>query len=131
MAILWPGTLPQLPLHDGYSKEEQSGVVRDEDTGAFVNVRRRFTATSQYHSYNMIFTKDQLETFIDFFENTIGFGSLKFDINNPLDVGGVMTCRFVVGDDVPFNVNYDDNTLDYLVNFSLEELPGTIIISPP
>ena len=126
MAILWPGTLPQLPLHDGYSKREQSGLIRDEETNAYIGVRRRFTATSKYHDYSMVLTKSQLEIFIDFFENIIGYGSLKFDIRNPVDFGGTMTCRILIGDDSPYTVNYDENTLDYLINFILEELPGTV-----
>lgn len=129
MAIpAWPVSLPSLPLHDGYNKDEQSGVIRDDYGNGFVNVRRRFTATSKYHTMNMLFNKAEFQAFETFFKDEIGMGSLAFTFRNPLDDGGVMRCRWF---SEAYDVSFDGDTLEYYVSFTLEELPGTQIVINP
>lgn len=123
--INWPTTLPPLPLSDSYSGTSQSGVVSDGDYNGKKNRRRRFTATSKYHSVKMVMTKVQYLIFLDFFNISIGRGALPFTFVNPIFQLGNINCR-IQAKDPPYTVEYDGDTLDYLVSFIIEELPGTI-----
>ena len=127
MAIQWPTTLPELPLHSAYSRIRQSGVLRDDGNTGFINVRRRFTAVSKAHTISTVMNKAQLAIFFSFFENDIGAGTLSFSYVNPMYPDGNMTVRMMTSSP-PYDVSWDADTLDYMVNFTLEELPGTITV---
>lgn len=125
MAETWPESLPDLPQHSSYNMNRQSGVIRDSDHNGFVERRRRFTATSQYHNVDVIMTRTELLIFLDFFNLSVAHGTKTFTYTNPMYQLGDITCRFV-NQDSPYTINYDADTLDYVVSFALEELPGTI-----
>lgn len=127
MAIDWPITLPELPLHDGYSAQQQSGVIKDDRYSGKINRRRRFTATSKFHNVDVVLTKTEYLIFLNFFNISIAGGAIPFVYKNPIFQNGSITCR-IQNSDNPYTVTYDGTTLDYRVSFVLEELPGTVVI---
>ena len=122
---IWPLNLPALPIHEDYSGSRQSGVIRDDSYNGKVNSRRRFTATSKYHNVTMVVSKTEYLVFLNFFENSIGHGTLTFEYTNPIFQNGDIVCR-IKNDDPPYSIAYQGSTLDYVIQFVLEELPGTI-----
>lgn len=130
MAIsTWPSTLPPLPLHSGYDNTRQSGIVRDDNYTGIIHARRRFTAVSIYHKISVAMTKAQFLVFRDFFDFTIVSGTLPFYYVNPILQLGSIKARIKTDTD-PYSVKYDTSTLDYMVTFVLEELPGTVKVLP-
>lgn len=120
---IWPLQLPELPLHDGFSQKEQSGVVRDQNAdNGIINVRRRFTAVTKTDSVNFVFNKTELIIFEAFYVDQ-GFGTLPFTIKNPLNVLESIKVRFT---SQPYTIEYDNDTLDYSVSFNVEQLPQVI-----
>lgn len=122
----WPTSLPELPLHSGYNRTRQSGLIRDDNYNGLVNVRRRFTAITKYHTISVVMTKTQYLAFINFYDFTIGGGTLAFSYVNPIYQLGNIKVR-IKADDPPYTVKFDTSTLDYYITFTLEELPGTVI----
>lgn len=121
-ANTWPTQLPQIPLHSGFNQSEQSGVIKDSGDSGAVSVRRRFTAVSTYNSYGMILDKTQLVIFEAFFADQ-GFGALPFLIEAPIYTPNVIYMRWVL-DGNPYDISYDNRSLEYSVSFGLMELPG-------
>lgn len=89
----WPASLPQDPSLDGYSSEDQSGMLRSEMDSGPPKQRRRFTATTENISLSWLMTKTQLSTFNSFYKTTLLEGSLAFDITHPVN-GWTVSARF-------------------------------------
>lgn len=117
----WPTQLPPLPLHNSFSQSEQSGLIRDSGDTGKISIRRRFTATTVFNQVSMILDKEQLLIFEAFFADQ-GFGAIPFNIEAPLYQNGSVRVRWGVGD--TYTIEYQNDSLDYLVRFSFDELPG-------
>ena len=120
---VWPTQLPPLPLHDGFSQKEQSGVVKDTRESGIIDVRRRFTAVSTLNSVSFVFNKTELIIFEAFFADQ-GFGTKPFTITAPLYNNETIKVRFDLSGSNPYSIGFDADTLDYFVTFSFIELPG-------
>lgn len=80
---VWPETLPQSPLNDGYSETMGNSVLRsDMDTGV-AKTRRRTSASVRTMSARYILTADQAAALTVFFDVTVAGGSLPFTFPHP------------------------------------------------
>lgn len=89
----WPSALPDKPLQRGYSRTQQSQVIRTEMSAGPAFVRRRFTAASDLFSMQFVLDTAERQTFWDFFNNTLAGGSLAFDWTDPV-TGTAASFRF-------------------------------------
>lgn len=84
MAV-WPVTLPQYPLLDGFSYQPPNLLVASEsDTGPPM-VRRRTTAGHAKVQASWMMTNAQFIIFRAFYETELAGGALPFDMPHPLD----------------------------------------------
>ncbi len=93
MADLWPTTLPQEPLVEGFSGTPQNTLIRTSMDAGPEKTRRRFTAASEYYTVSWVMTGAQFTTFRDFFTDTIAGGSEEFEMNHPI-TGETALVRF-------------------------------------
>ncbi len=93
MADLWPTTLPQEPLVEGFSGTPQNTLIRTSMDAGPEKTRRRFTAASEYYTVSWIMTDAQFTTFRGFFNDTIAGGSEEFEMNHPV-TGETVLVRF-------------------------------------
>jgi len=92
MAV-YPATLPQDPLLEGFSDTRQSSVLRSAmDIGA-PKRRQRYTAALRSLRWPTILNGTQRATFDTFFITTISNGSVSFTIPDPVD-GATITVLF-------------------------------------
>jgi len=80
----WPSSLPQKQFTNIVHQPSADVLETDMDEGP--NKKRPLTtAITEDVSIPMIFTGDQYETFLDWWKNTLGQGSLRFDWESPID----------------------------------------------
>lgn len=91
---VWPVSLPQSPLVEGYSGEEQSAVLRTEMDAGEAKSRRRFSATPDKLNCSFSLTEAQFTTFKTFFNGSLLRGSLPFDWLHP-ESGAAVSCRLI------------------------------------
>lgn len=80
---VWPQSLPQVLLLDGYQEEPPNLVMRTEMDAGPAKVRRRFTAGERPIIGALHLTKAQVQTLDDFYLITLQGGSVKFDWSHP------------------------------------------------
>lgn len=81
---VWPPSLPQAPLIDGYSDTLPKTTVRTQMDAGPAKARSRFTAGVEPVKYTLPhLTNDQKETLKGFFNNTLSGGALSFDWIDP------------------------------------------------
>jgi hypothetical protein len=84
MAAIWPATLPEYVLQDGYQEAlNQQSIESQPDTGS-PKVRRRYTKEVHKFDVSIQMTQAQKATFETFYYTTLNGGSLTFDWVNPL-----------------------------------------------
>lgn len=78
MAV-WPSSLPQTPLADGFAEAVVPNVVRSENDVGPTNARRRYTAAVRQFQMRLLLTSAQVVTLDTFYETTLVSGVLPFD----------------------------------------------------
>jgi len=121
MAIpIWPTSLPQKPLFDGYREAIPNNVLRSESDAGFSKTRRK-GATPPFRievSFNL--TGAQRTTLYNFVSNTLLDGTLRFELAHFVD-GNAVEMRIVgSGDDL---VSITPYGLEWLASMKLEVLP--------
>lgn len=96
---LWPASLPQQVLVDGYKRSFGVGVVRTPMEIGPAKQRQRFTAVPQPFSAMTEVDRTQLATFQAFWRDTLGQGALPFDWVDPETLAPI-TFQFI-GDQPP------------------------------
>jgi len=125
MAIAaWPSSLPEFPLHDGYNRATKSNVVSDPDGKNYIETRRRTSLKVYDHTISYSMTKTQVYTFISFYDGTLGHGLLPYTITNPITQTGTIKVRIKSKNSNAYEIVYDEDTNDYFISFTLEELPS-------
>lgn len=76
---IWPTSLPQEPLREGYTETGPDALLRTEMESGPPIVRRRFTAATQGRQVVYRMSDAQWATFKTFFDTTISGGALRFD----------------------------------------------------
>lgn len=80
---VWPATLPQYPLQEGFKETAPNTVTRTEMDAGPAKLRRRFTAAPRPFTLNLDLTETQAETLDAFYLTTLEGGSLSFDWLHP------------------------------------------------
>jgi len=91
---VWPATLPQEPLAQGFNERAPDTVIRSAMEAGPPKVRRRFTAGIRLIDCQVRLTPAQVETLDSFFDSTIAGGALSFDWKHPR-TGAAVTYRLV------------------------------------
>lgn len=83
MAVLWPPTIPQMPLIDSYEEVAPNIILRSSvETGA-PKVRRRYTAAATQITCRYSLTRAELAIFDDFFFGPAAGGAVQVDWPHP------------------------------------------------
>lgn len=102
MTALWPNSLPQSPLVDGYSEIiKRPKVSFSPDVGPPIQ-RRKGTVKLSSISINMVMTSAQVEQFEAFHDDTLSGGALPFLFSHPRTENQITA--WIPGDE-PFQVN--------------------------
>lgn len=119
-SIDWPFTLPQEYQQSGFSVTPQGVLLRTKMDSGPPKVRRNYTGGISDLSGNMVMTNDQLNTFIDFFENDLGYGVNIFNLPNPINLEKLVEVRFKISlGQTPYSaVPYEDST-EWIVTINL------------
>lgn len=83
MADVWPASLPQKLLVEGYSEGLADGRLISQMDAGPAKVRRRSSAMPRPLQGSMIMTSAQLATMRTFVNTTLIGGSLPFDFPDP------------------------------------------------
>ncbi|AHX01185.1 hypothetical protein M316_0120 [Nitrincola phage 1M3-16] len=85
MIAIWPETLPQSPLIEGYSRSPvESRLISTVDAGAR-KIRNRFLAVPENTTEIFMMDAQQLAAFRVFFEDEIKRGAERFIKKDPSD----------------------------------------------
>jgi len=79
---IWPTSLPQSPLIEGYSNIPQDSVMRSPMDG-YTKQRNKYTAVMSDVTESYLMSQVQYAVFKDFFRSTLKNGSTDFIKNNP------------------------------------------------
>lgn len=81
--ILWPESLPSIPLLEGYAEEPEDLAIRQKpDIGAPLT-RSRATKYGTTFKFSLALTSDQVDTLQDFYWTTLVSGVLPFEWEHP------------------------------------------------
>lgn len=83
----WPATLPDRPLVNGSSIEDESNEVAAPADVGIGQSRSRYTAEGQFVTFTWRMSDDQYEDFRDWYHDRstgIAGGSLAFDMDDPV-----------------------------------------------
>ena len=95
MVSVWPETLPQKLLVDGYSQSAANTLLRSEMETGPAKQRRRFSAGVVPLSGKLILDWDELDILREFYDTTLVGGSLRFIWKDPIDqLSGNAQMRF-------------------------------------
>ncbi len=81
--ITWPAELPELIILNGLVAKKNSNVIRTSMDAGPQKTRRRYTVQTKNFDGYIVITESQREVLEDWFDNTIGSGSLRFKMKNP------------------------------------------------
>lgn len=80
---VWPSALPRQPLLDAL-EESFPSLISNVTTGNKSMIVRKMASRSQTKlSVSFNFTKEQMQTFEDFFNQTLDGGSVRFTFKHP------------------------------------------------
>jgi hypothetical protein len=80
---VWPGSLPQRVLTNGYVERAPKSVTRTQMDAGIAKTRRRFTAAPSLVDVQFRMTSAQVDTLLAFHDVTLGGGALPFDWLHP------------------------------------------------
>lgn len=113
----WPSSLPQAPQGKGYGEQPAVNVVMTQMDVGPPKRRQRATAALRMFNATYLMSDAQVEVFDDFYENTIAFGALPFDMVNART--GALETYFIKGEP---NIVYADAG-SWNVSITLERQP--------
>jgi hypothetical protein len=81
-SITWPGSLPCIRA-SGFNSQYQDPVIRTEMDAGPVKQRLRYTAAPKKFTGSIVVDETEREIFEAWFTGTLGFGTLRFVMQNP------------------------------------------------
>lgn len=78
MSASWPGTLPQVPLREGYSDKRADNIIETAMETGPAKRRLRGTVAPRIITLQIRLTAAQVLQFNTFYDTTTAFGSLSF-----------------------------------------------------
>jgi hypothetical protein len=119
--VTWPVDLPQALQVQGYQRKPQAAKVRTAMDSGPAKQRRRFTAKVRTVTGMITLTRAQLAIFWEFYDETLGDGTLRFNWVDPI-TGDPVEMRF--GEDEPTEAPANGNEPEYMtVSLPLEIMP--------
>jgi hypothetical protein len=119
--LLWPTTLPQAVDQSGYGEQPPDITVRTPMDSGPPKVRITDDGNSRLIQVSLSpVTADQVETFDEFFYDTLAGGALEFDWVHPR-TGNAATCMILGNDQRPRYTPIGG--LLWSISFTLEILP--------
>lgn len=82
--MLWPETLPQDVLVQGYQATLPDGAVRTSMDSGPEFARQRFTAAPEPFSATIRVDKEEYRTLVAFYVNDTAHGTIPFDWHHPI-----------------------------------------------
>jgi hypothetical protein len=89
----WPGTVPIAPLLDSFSEEISDFNAEFQPDAGLPSTWPRSSAARLQQPWRMLITTAQRAALYTFWKTTTAFGSLPFDITDPVTEGTV-TSKF-------------------------------------
>jgi hypothetical protein len=80
---VWPITLPQYVLEQGYQENMPDNNIESSVDAGLPKARPRFTAPFQKMTFGVQMDAGQVATFTDFYKNVLATGSQPFDWVHP------------------------------------------------
>lgn len=113
--IMWPATLPPVLRLDGQKARKKSNVIRTEMDAGPAKARRRYTVTEKLFEGSIILTEAQREILENWYQNTLGDGTLRFVMKDPQTLEPA---------EFRFSEDYEEDSLDGLwtISMKLEKL---------
>lgn len=93
---VWPIDLPARPMLRQWQKVPQDNRLRFAPEAGPAIMRRLGTAAGKKWTATFVMTRDQLAAFEDFYSETLGDGTLPFEMRNP-QTGETSTWTFDEG----------------------------------
>lgn len=112
--ITWPEALPYLLT--GWSMTPSDNILRSQPERGPAKTRRKTTAKTKNYSGSLYLSSSELDTFLEFVEDTLRDGSLSFLFPD------YMTNGFASARITGYTVNHDGRN-GYEVSIELEVLP--------
>lgn len=117
MTIVWPVTLPEAPLLEGFQETAAATAIRTDMEQGPAKVRRRTTAGVGKLSMRYLLSKAEVVALETFYDATLGGGALSFSFTHPR-TGASLSCRFT---EPPQYVTTNGD--HFLAALTLETLP--------
>jgi hypothetical protein len=89
----WPLALPVSPLVEGFRETPPDTVLRSTMDQGPAKLRRRTTAGAGTLTLTYMLSRSQVDTLLDFFNDSLAGGTLAFDFTHPVN-GAPLSCRF-------------------------------------
>lgn len=136
MAVfIWPPSLPQSPITNGYKESMPSNLLRSEAEYGPAKVRRRGGAKPVTVKATYILSTEEVEILDEFVYESIGGGAICFDWPRPrfsVSSNGskYVRARIVPSSDGLYSKSNVGNTVDFWqVDLSLEIFPDVPTLS--
>lgn len=118
----WPESLPQSFLIAGSSLQRQKQAEHAApDSGPSISIRR-FTAYSEFFQGQLLMTKEQWNTAVNFYDDTLGGGVARFDWLHPI-TGDAREVKFNLAVERDLAIAESLGPDKFLVDIALEILP--------
>lgn len=113
--IVWPPVLPQVLQLKGLGAKRKNNVIRTEMDAGPAKIRRRYTVTEKVFEGSIIITEFQRKILENWYQNTIGDGTLRFQMKDP---------QTLLPAEFRFTEDYSEDSIDGLwkITMKLEKL---------
>ena len=124
MTIIWPLDLPQSPMFPGSALTPQNSNIETPAAAGPSPIRPRYVVTAGWWRGSVTFrcTAAQRASMLAFYRTSINYGSLPFEITNPLD--GTIVNALMRSEPVSAPQTTPVATGYHLMTFDLEILPS-------
>jgi hypothetical protein len=117
---IWPTSLPQGTLMDGYNEEYPNNLLRFESDAGFGKTRNKGATPPFKFTKSIYLTHEQRVTLKNFVEHTLRNGALRFEYTHPMD-DTTIEVRFVPSGEKL--LDFKPFGLGFKVDLKLEILP--------
>lgn len=121
MSIVWPTTLPDAPLVDGYSEALPDNTIRTGMDAKIAKVRKRGACAPVQFKVSMVLDATERAALRTFLNTTTDDGSIRFEWTHP-DTAATIECRFVPSGGKMITFSKPDGEYQF-ASFVLEVMP--------
>lgn len=130
---IWPSSLPQMPLIEGYSEVMPTNLIRSNtDTGP-AKVRKRGNAKPVVVKASYLLSTQEVEILDEFVEEQLSGGAICFDWVRPrfsTNTSNYVRARLMPNNDGLYTKSIVSNTTDFWqVELAFEIFPNVPVLS--